>query len=556
MPFNIFQILAIFWFIRTVKVILFYLYLWQLKEYHIGRFLDHFRTEKGEQLILNKLNFLKTVLFIYFFSLPILFHYSDYFRFPSTAALSLNYLFPVSLLVIYFFEDLKVLLTFLKKRLKFPVLTKKIVLLLFLAVTLAAGIIFTIFYYEGDLNYFTLWLLLFDFLSILFVSAIVLIFQPFAVILRGWTMEAARKKRESFKNLLVIGVTGSYGKTSTKEFLYSVLSKKFNVLKTKENQNSEIGISQCILRDLKPEHKIFIAEMGAYGKGRIKLLSRIAKPKIGVLTGINEQHLALFGSQENIIKTKYELIEALPENGLAIFNGDNKYCLELYQKTKKPRKLLSSHSQALDVSPDIWAENILVQKDYVFFKACTKDGCENFKAYLSGGHFVPNLLTSILVAKELGMEMKEISEAILKIESPKKTMKMFRGIKNLMIIDDSYSANPIGVIAALDYLKIYGGKKIIILPSLIELGKEARRIHYQIGEKIGEVCDAVIITSKDYFNEISQGFLSKDRKKESIFFTDNPTKILEIIQNSFSPGDVVLLEGRVPEKLISSLIKS
>ncbi|GAI48689.1 unnamed protein product, partial [marine sediment metagenome] len=152
---------------------------------------------------------------------------------------------------------------------------------------------------------------------------------------------------EQFKNLLVVGITGSYGKTSTKEFLATVLSKRFNVLKTKEHQNSEIGISRCILNELKPEHKVFIVEMGAYGKGGIKLLCDIAKPKIGILTGMNEQHLALFGSQENIIKTKYELIENLPSDGMAIFNGNNKYCSELYGKTNISLKKITNY--------DIWA---------------------------------------------------------------------------------------------------------------------------------------------------------------------------------------------------------
>ncbi len=143
---------------------------------------------------------------------------------------------------------------------------------------------------------------------------------------------------------MVIGITGSYGKTSTKEILYTILAEKFGenkVLKTKEHQNSEVGVSQCILNDLKPEHKIFVCEMASYNRGGIKLLCDIAKPKIGILTGINEQHMSTQGSQENIIKTKYELIESLPQDGLSIFNGENFYCLELYQKTKIKKRICS-----------------------------------------------------------------------------------------------------------------------------------------------------------------------------------------------------------------------
>jgi UDP-N-acetylmuramoyl-tripeptide--D-alanyl-D-alanine ligase len=552
---NVFQVLAIFWLIRTTKNIFFYLYLWQLKEYHLGRFFDHFRTEKGKSLLFNKLNFLKIALLIYFFFLP---DFLLFFPLWPFTLLSLYYLFPFLILLLYFFEDLKVFLDFLKKRVRLPLLTKKAIFLIFLTVIFEVGIIFTLFYLEKDLNFFAFWLLLFDLFVFLIVSAIVLIFQPLTVLLRNQVIKRAKKKREKFQDLLVVGITGSYGKTSTKEFLYTILSQKFNVLRTKEHQNSEIGISQCILNDLKPEREIFIVEMGAYNKGGIKLLCDIAKPKIGIVTGVNEQHLATFGSMENLLSAEggKELIEALPEDGLSIFNGDNEYCLELYKKTEKRKKIVSSRSKPNGFSPDTWAEKIIVQKDYLFFQACSQEGCGNIKVYLSGIHFVPNLLAVICLAKELGMKNEEIAEACLKIESPKNTMKIFKGIKDLIIIDDSYSANPEGVRAALDYLKIYEGKKMIILPSLIELGKASKEIHRKIGEKIGEACDAAIITTKDYFQEIGEGFLRKGGKRENILFSDNPTEILEIIKKFWDPGDVVLLEGRLPNQLISSLIVS
>jgi UDP-N-acetylmuramoyl-tripeptide--D-alanyl-D-alanine ligase len=377
------------------------------------------------------------------------------------------------------------------------------------------------------------------------------------VLLRTQIILLAKRKRSQFKNLLVIGITGSYGKTSTKEFLYTILSQKFNVLKTEEHQNSEIGISQCILNDLKPEHKIFIVEMGAYGPGGIKLLCNIVRPEIGILMGANEQHLSLFGSMKKIISAEggKELIKALPDKGLAVFNGDNKYALELYQGTEKSKRIISSALQNLDFAPDIWAEKIIAHKDYIFFRGCSKEGCESFKVYLSGVHFVSNLLAAICVAKALGLEDEEIAQACLKINSPENTMKIFKGIKDLIIIDDSYSANPTGVIAALEYLRIYEGKKMIILPSLIELGKTAKEIHQIIGEKIGEVCDAVIVTTKDHFREIGEGFLNKGGKAENVLFADNPDEILEIIKKFWDPGDVVLLEGRVPEKLLTCLIK-
>jgi len=545
--------LCLFWWVRTAKFILFYFYLWQLKEYHIGRFLDHFRTEKGKKLIFNRIVFLKIALLCYFLFFPYLFDYLKDLNLPEFSLLAFYFFFPSSALIIYLFEFLKTGKDLFKKQAKFPKPTKKIVFLVIFSLICETFMVFGIFSLD-ELNSFTFWLLTIDLLIPFIVSIIVLSFQPFAVIFRSQIIIMAKRKREKLKDLLVIGITGSYGKTSTKEFLYRILSKKFRVLKTSERQNSEIGISQCILNELTPEYDIFIVEMGAYGRRGIKLLCNIVKPHVGILTGINEQHLALFGSQKNIIRTKYELIESLPKDGLAIFNGSDKYCLELYDKTEKPKRIFTSQPRVLGIEPDVWAENIIVQKEFVFFRGCDKDGCDNFKAYLSGSHFVSNLLGAICVATELGMKKEEISQSVLDIDAPRRTMNIFKGLNDLIIIDDSYSANPQGVIAALDYLKIYDGKKLIVMPCLIELGLASREIHKSIGRKIGEICDAAIITTRDYFQEIREGAVEKGLKNEEILFSENPSEILNTIQTFFYSGDAILFAGRVPQKIIDNLI--
>jgi len=298
-------LLSFLWFVRTIKTIFFWIYLWQLKEYHIGRFLDHFQTYKGKQLLMSYLQFLKIFLV------------SGFFLFPSV--------FPFVLIFIYFGESALFLKNIFPKRLIKPVLTKKTTLIL--GVLIVLTIVFLVLFSQNikSLAWLALWFLIFDILLPIIISLIILIFQPLAVLVRYQTIRKAKQKRESFEDLLVIGITGSYGKTSTKEFLYQILSEKYNVLKTEAHQNSEVGISQCILNDLNEEYQVFICEMGAYNRGGIKFLCDIAKPKIGILTGINEQHMATFGSQENIIRAKFELIEALPAKGLAILNtGDPK----------------------------------------------------------------------------------------------------------------------------------------------------------------------------------------------------------------------------------------
>jgi UDP-N-acetylmuramoyl-tripeptide--D-alanyl-D-alanine ligase len=434
------MIYSILIFLVFLKLLFFWLWLWQLKEYHIGRFVAHF---KEGQVI-------KKIL-------------SSFWR------------------------------------LKYPKFTKKIIVISFVSISLAILMLSKGFYF-------------FTFLLVVFIP---LTFQIPTAIWKKRLLEKARKKREQFPDLLVIGITGSYAKTSVKEFLYTILSSKFNVLKTKEHKNSEVGIAQTILNELAKEHQIFIVEMGAYNVGGIKLLCDMVSPKIGILTGINEQHLATFGSLENIIKTKFELIESLPKGGIAFFNGKNRYCVDLYQKTKIKKKLYGQEAKTAGL------ENI-----------------EGAKA----------------VAQELGLTEKEIWKACREIKEQLPSIKLKKGKNNIDIIDATYSANPDGVIAHLDYLKTLIGKKMIIMPCLIELGSASQEVHQRIGRKIAQTCDWAIITTKDRFKEIKEGAQEEGMKPENILFLEKPEMILEKIKLFCNPGDVILLESRVPNNLIQMLI--
>ena len=483
-----FSLLSFFWFARSIKSILFWLYLWQLKAYHIGRFLDHFQTAKGKGLLFNKLLLLKLTLLAGFFFYPDI----SFFL----------------LLLMYFLESVKALTDVLCRKLKRPVFTKKTVLLVSAGLALEVAFVLAVFNYAPSFLFFILGLLAFDILLPIIASIIVLLFQPLAVLGRNRIINKAKAKREKFEALRVIGITGSYGKTSTKEILYTILSRKFKVLKTKEHQNSEVGISQCILNELNPEHQIFICEMGAYNRGGIRLLCSIAKPEIGILTGINEQHMATFGSQEKIIKAKYELIESLPKDGKAFFNGKNRYCRGLFEKTRIKKFLYGGNVQ------------------------------------LAG---MENLEGAKAVARELGMSQEEIDKAV-DSRLQQAGMQIKEGVNGLKIIDATYSANPDSVMAHLEYSKTLSGKKIIIMPCLIELGKASKEVHKRIGKKIGEVCDLAIITTKDRLKEIKEG------AGEKAVFMERADKILEKIKSFAREGDVIILESRLPQKLINLLL--
>lgn len=527
--FNIYIFLYLAWFIRTLKHVLFWIYLWQLKEYHVGRFFAHFETNKGKKIFLNPLLGFKIVLsFLLVFA---------------------NSPFAPILFLIYITESVLFLRQAYLKNIKKPVKTQKSVFLTGVSVFIVA--VFFIWAINRNLA----WILAFDILTPLVISFVVLIFQPVAVWARRRELKKASEKLKKFPDLKVVAVTGSFGKTSTKEFLTTILSKKFKVLATSKHQNAEIGIARCVTNDLTEKHQIFIAEVGAYNKGKVKEVCAMLKPKIGIVTGVNEQHLALFKNMENLLSAEggRELAEALGKEGLLAVNGDNKYCLDLLKKFDGEKRIYSQGSKALNA--DIWTEHIDVRRNHIAFVARNKNKeMANFRANVLGRQNVQNLLAAILIARELKMSFGEISDAMTHIKQDQAGMILKQGKHGIDVIDSSYSSNPDGVAADLDYLSIFKQKKAIVMPCLIELGEKSKNIHQEIGRKIGKTCGLAVITTKDYFKEIKKGAMESGMSENSILLCDNPEDIYSIITIFCKSGDAVLLEGRVPAGLINLLI--
>lgn len=539
---SLYYLLTALWFFRTIKYVLFYLYLWQLKEYHFKRLIDHFRTDNGKRLFLNYSFFSKALLVILFLiSKNILF----------------LYVITAVIFLLYFIESIVFIINIFRKSFKKPVFTKKALFLSFLSFLVLSIFFSIIVLSQKDIFQFALWLLVIDILIPFAVSLVILLIQPFVVLYRNeFVLKKAKEKISKRKDLIVVGITGSFGKTSVKEFLSAILLDKFNVLKTDKHQNSEMGISKCILEKLKPEHQVFVVEMGAYGKGGIKLLADIAKPKIGILTGINEQHLSLFGSLANIISAKYELIQSLPKDGLAIFNGDNNHCQNLFKQTEMPKKIYNINKTAkeLSLNPDIWAEDVKAGKDSISFKVFTKRGESSvIKVDVLGKQNVSNILAAVLAANEMGMSLEEISKACSKITKDQGSITYHIGKRGENVLNASYSSNPDGVLADLEYLKIWPGKKILVMPCLIELGSAALEAHRRIGEKIGEACDLAVITTGEWFDILKKEAMLKGMKPENIVLLEKPEEALIQLDIFTGQGDTILLEGRVSKKIINSL---
>lgn len=299
-------------------------------------------------------------------------------------------------------------------------------------------------------------------------------------------------KRHRFTDLVVIGVTGSYGKTTTKEAIAGILSAKFKVLKTKGGVNTKIGIAKQILSQLTSDIKVYVVEMGAYKKGEITELVQLVEPKIGVLTGINEQHLALFGSLQNIIDAKFELIEGLPEDGVAIINTAD--------------------------------QNVVSEKDRIKVKTLEYQSSTPTE----------NINAAIKIAQKLGLNHEETEKGQQNIIPTAKRMQEKKGIKRSVIIDDTYSSNPYGFKYALNFLKEYRAKKkILITTGIYELGSEAETINKKMHDLAKDICDEIITTDK-----------MNAKFYPSAQLIENPDTLFNLIKEISDKNTIFLFEGR------------
>src|SRR3989338_8489623 len=550
-----YSIISFFFFIFLLRNILFWVSLWQIKEYRSDRLRAHLlSTRQGRSLIFGFENIIKITVLLLFF----LIIFVD----------KLTFYYSIIVSVIYLISFIKVIYELTNKKFKLPKITIKSILIFFL--TFLIGLLL---YLLPLLDKF-FWLVFVDKILTFIIAFEIALFSIPSDFYKDLIIYRAVKKRNLYKKLLVIGVTGSYGKGSTKEYLATILSGKFNILKTPSNNNTSIGVAKTILSSLNERKQIFVVEMGAYKIGEIKEICSIAKPRVGILTAVNDQHIALFGNLNNTMKAKYELIESLPNNGFSMFNAGNPNSLNLACKTKRKKIIyfadyndktaqilkeapsLSQETESLHMLPyeacenknleyDIVATNIKIDKFQISFNVELKNKnkkISSLKVRLLGGYNVENLLPGIYLADYLGMTKSEIRESLKKILPIKKTMEPFITQKKTVFIDDTYNSGFASVDSAVEYMKLYKGKKALVLSPLIELGKNASFDHYSLALKIGGICDYLILTNNDFIEEIKKGI---DKSQgECVIMVDSPKNIASFISVTFAKNDVVVFEGR------------
>ena len=377
------------------------------------------------------------------------------------------------------------------------------------------------------------------------VELAALIINPYENRLNEGFFKAAKQKIRKQKNLITIGITGSFGKTNVKFMLRDMLAKKYNVLATPASFNTAMGISRVINDDLTNKHQVFIAEMGATHVGDIKHLVELVRPRYGIITSIGPRHMDTFGSLENIASTKYELAQGLPrENGIAVFGSGDDYIDRLYAMCKKQKCRVS-----LDAKTPAFmhAEQIsFSEKGTSFVMACEDGERISCRTQLLGSFNVKNILLAAALARKLDVDMKSISEAVIGLKPIEHRLQLVPG--ELNVIDDTLNEDPDGAFEALRVLSQMPGRRIVVTPGLNELGGQGAEVNYALGTVMADCADTVILVgSRNGQRSIRRGLTQTGFSRSNLHNVDDMDDASELLNEIGNDGDTVLFESQLPE---------
>ena len=341
----------------------------------------------------------------------------------------------------------------------------------------------------------------------------------------------------------VIGITGSFGKTSTKYFLTKLLSGSYNVLMSPGNYNTVLGVTKTVREQLKPTHEVFVCEMGARRVKEIKGVCDIVFPDMGVITSIGAQHLETFGSMENIIHTKLELADAVPEGGRVFLNYDN----EILRRQSIQKNVVTYGLENMDT--DFHPENVRVSEKGSEFDITFPDGGSgHFVTPLIGTHNVLNLAGCIAVAYYMHVPVDVMVRQAKHLEAVPHRLQLVKSGRGL-IIDDAYNSNPAGAKAALDTLKMFEGLHILVTPGMVELGEKQYELNRTFGEQAAESCDYIALVGVHQTEPIAEGVRAAGFDEDRLFIVSDLSEALAKVDaiKSEDKQKVILLENDLPD---------
>ncbi len=334
----------------------------------------------------------------------------------------------------------------------------------------------------------------------------------------------------------VVGITGSVGKTSVKEVAAAVLSRRYRTLKSKRSFNSEATLPTTLMQ-LQPDHEVAVLEMGMWAPGEIRFLAGLARPQIGIVTNVGPSHLERLGSLEAIANAKAELVESLPDNGVAILNYDDERVLAMASRTAA-----RVFYYGLDPRADVWADEIRSRGlEGISFRVHRGDESYYISAPLLGRHSIHIALAAIAVGLMMGLSWEEIV-AGLQDQSAQLRLFVVPGVGGSTIIDDTYNAAPASALAALNLLADLEGRRIAVMGDMLELGAVEEESHRKVGVRAAEVADLLLCVGSRA-RWIADEALNSGLPAEQVFMLAENAQVVQFLQTRLQPGDFLLVKG-------------
>lgn len=364
--------------------------------------------------------------------------------------------------------------------------------------------------------------------------------------------EIAKYKRSLYK-IPVIAITGSVGKTSTKDIIASVVGEQFKVFKTQGNLNNHIGVPLTVL-SLK-DHEALVVEMGMSNLGEITVLSKIAKPDIAVITNVGTAHIGNLGSRENILKAKLEILEGLKENGTLVINNDNDLLHTWNEKNNKVKVI----TFGIENKSNYNACNIISNENSSEFDMeINSQFAEKIVVPVGGKHFVYNALAAAAVGEQLGISFNKIKDGIEKFELTKSRMELIKLANYVTVINDCYNANYDSMKASIEYLaKTNSNRKIAVLGDMLELGEFSNELHTKVGEEVAKNNIDILITVGEMGKVIANTAKNMNDKVQAYSFDAN-TSAIDKLKKIIQSGDMILVKasnGMKFKEIVESLKK-
>lgn len=389
--------------------------------------------------------------------------------------------------------------------------------------------------------------LLLSFITPLFALVCSILTLPVEKASAMWYINDAKRILREYGSLKIIGITGSYGKTTTKFILKRILSEKYNVTATPQSFNTPMGVVRTVRNDLKHGTEVFICEMGAKKTGDIKEICDIVNPDYGIITYVGEQHLDTFKTVDNVFKTKFELADAVEKNGGKILvNGDSgEIAARIGDRECSVYRVGSS--------AEFYAENIVYGRNGSVFDLVLKGERISVTTKLLGLHSVSDIVGAAALAFMLGVEPRDIKYAVGTLKATEHRLELKSGGPNgALIIDDAYNANPVGCLEAVRVLGSFDGmKKIIVTPGLIELGEKEYECNYNLGLEAAKYCDIIVLVGKNRSKPMLSAVQESGFNRDNVYVVSSFREAMEVCAPLSDKDTVILLENDLPDNYLN-----